>query len=107
MACSSWWSGITASFTCSGCCSFADGIQYVTGCTLGKDNIEKAGWGKLAITLVDKKSERAVRVAYCTVPHCSGAIIPKWRRDWRARTGGVRQGQNGSSSGAMQHAALG
>jgi formylmethanofuran dehydrogenase subunit E len=43
---------------------FADGIQFVTGCTVGKGNIEKAGWGKLAITLVDKKSERSVRVAY-------------------------------------------
>jgi formylmethanofuran dehydrogenase subunit E len=43
---------------------FADGIQYATGCTLGKYNMEKAGWGKLAITLIDKKKERAVRVAY-------------------------------------------
>jgi formylmethanofuran dehydrogenase subunit E len=43
---------------------FADGVQYSTGCTLGKANIEKAGWGKLAITLIDKKKERAVRVSY-------------------------------------------
>lgn len=43
---------------------FADGIQYSTGCTLGKYNIEKAGYGKLAITLIDKKKERAVRVSY-------------------------------------------
>ena len=43
---------------------FADGIQYTTGCTLGKFNIAKAGWGKLAITLIDKKKERAVRVSY-------------------------------------------
>jgi formylmethanofuran dehydrogenase subunit E len=43
---------------------FADGIQYVTGCTLGKDNIAKTGWGKLAITLVDKKKERSARVSY-------------------------------------------
>lgn len=43
---------------------FADGIQYATGCTLGKFNIEKTGWGKLAITLIDKKKERSVRVAY-------------------------------------------
>lgn len=43
---------------------FADGIQYATGCTLGKFNIEKCGWGKLAITLIDKKKERSVRVAY-------------------------------------------
>jgi formylmethanofuran dehydrogenase subunit E len=43
---------------------FADGVQFSTGCTLGKGNIEKAGWGKLAITLIDKKKERAVRVSY-------------------------------------------
>lgn len=43
---------------------FADGVQYSTGCTLGKGNIEKAGWGKLAITLIDKNKEQAVRVSY-------------------------------------------
>ncbi len=43
---------------------FADGVQYATGCTLGKGNIEKAGWGKLALTLIDKKNEKAVRVSY-------------------------------------------
>jgi formylmethanofuran dehydrogenase subunit E len=43
---------------------FADGVQYATGCTLGKANIEKAGWGKLALTLIDKKREKAVRVSY-------------------------------------------
>jgi len=43
---------------------FADGVQYATGCTLGKANIEKAGWGKLALTLIDKKKEKAVRVSY-------------------------------------------
>jgi len=43
---------------------FIDGVQYATGCTLGKGNISKAGWGKLAITLIDKKSEKAIRVTY-------------------------------------------
>ncbi len=43
---------------------FADGVQYVTGCTLGKGNIEKTGWGKLALTLIDKKIEKAVRISY-------------------------------------------
>jgi len=48
---------------------FADGVQYATGCTLGKGNIEKAGWGKLAFTLIDKKKERAVRVSYRPGPY--------------------------------------
>lgn len=43
---------------------FADGVQYATGCSLGKGNIEKAGWGKLALTLIDKKKEKAVRISY-------------------------------------------
>ncbi len=43
---------------------FADGVQYATGCTLGKGNIEKAGWGKLALTLIDKQENRAIRVSY-------------------------------------------
>jgi len=43
---------------------FADGVSYATGCTIGKGNIEKTGWGKLALTLIDKKKEKAVRVSY-------------------------------------------
>jgi formylmethanofuran dehydrogenase subunit E len=31
---------------------------------LGKGNIEKAGWGKLALTLIDKRAEKSVRVSY-------------------------------------------
>jgi formylmethanofuran dehydrogenase subunit E len=48
---------------------FADGVQYITGCTLGKWNIEKAGWGKLAFTLIDKKNQKALRVAYKSGRH--------------------------------------
>jgi formylmethanofuran dehydrogenase subunit E len=47
---------------CSTC--FADGVQVTTGCTFGKGNIEKSGEGKFAVTLVDKGTDRAVRVAY-------------------------------------------
>ena len=43
---------------------FGDGVQFTTGCTFGKGNIEKSGEGKFAVTLVDKASGRAVRVAY-------------------------------------------
>ncbi len=43
---------------------FGDGIQFTTGCTFGKGNIEKSGEGKFAVTLVDKATGRAVRVAY-------------------------------------------
>jgi len=48
---------------------FLDGVSYVTGCTLGKHNLEKAGWGKLALTLIDKQRERSVRVTYWPTHH--------------------------------------
>ena len=43
---------------------FGDGIQFTTGCTFGKGNIEKSREGKFAVTLFDKAAGRAVRVAY-------------------------------------------
>ncbi len=46
---------------CATC--FADGVQVITGCTFGKGNIRKMHYGKWALTLVDKKTSRAVRVA--------------------------------------------
>ena len=48
---------------------FGDGVQYATGCTLGKFNVAKTGWGKLALTLIDKKRQRAVRVSYKPTRH--------------------------------------
>ncbi len=45
---------------CATC--FADGIQVITGCTFGKGNIKKLHYGKWGVTLVDKKTKRAVRV---------------------------------------------
>lgn len=45
----------------SGC--FADGVQYATGCTFGKGNIEKDPLGKFALTLIDAQTKRAVRVS--------------------------------------------
>ncbi len=41
---------------------YADGIQMATGCTFGKGNIQKLGYGKFALTLVDRKTGRSVRV---------------------------------------------
>ncbi|MDH7568754.1 MAG: FmdE family protein [Armatimonadota bacterium] len=45
---------------CATC--FADGVQTITGCTFGKGNIKKLHYGKWGLTLIDKKSGRAVRV---------------------------------------------
>jgi len=45
----------------AGC--FLDGIMTATGCTYGKSNIEKMYWNKMAFTLVDNATDRAVRVS--------------------------------------------
>ena len=42
---------------------FGDGVQVATGCTYGKGNIEKLYYSKNAITLIDVKTMRGVRVA--------------------------------------------
>jgi formylmethanofuran dehydrogenase subunit E len=47
-----------------GAMCFGDGVQYSTGCTFGKNNINKNPLGKLAVTVVDKASDLAVRVSY-------------------------------------------
>jgi len=43
---------------------FGDGVQYTTGCTLGKGNLEKAPYGRLAVTVIERASNRAIRVSY-------------------------------------------
>ncbi len=45
---------------CATC--YADGVQMATGCTFGKGNIQKLGYGKFALTLIDNKTGRSVRV---------------------------------------------
>jgi len=42
---------------------FVDGVQVATGCTYGKENIEKLNYGKNAIVLIDVKRKRSVRVS--------------------------------------------
>ncbi len=46
-----------------GAVCFADGVQLATGCTFGKGLVERTGYGKWALTLVDRSDGRAVRVA--------------------------------------------
>ena len=45
----------------AGC--FLDGIMMATGCTYGKSNIEKLYFNKIAFSLIDYQTERAVRVS--------------------------------------------
>jgi formylmethanofuran dehydrogenase subunit E len=45
----------------AGC--FVDGIMVTTGATFGKSNIRKLNYGKMAFTLIDQRTGRAVRVS--------------------------------------------
>jgi formylmethanofuran dehydrogenase subunit E len=45
----------------AGC--FLDGIMTATGCTYGKSNIQKLYYSKMAFTLIDMKTGKAVRVS--------------------------------------------
>jgi formylmethanofuran dehydrogenase subunit E len=44
----------------AGC--FLDGIMTATGCTYGKSNIEKKYYNKMAFTLIDRETNRGIRV---------------------------------------------
>lgn len=43
----------------AGC--FVDGLMTITGCTYGKSNINKTYYGKMAFTLIDTQTQKAVR----------------------------------------------
>ena len=45
----------------AGC--FLDGLMTATGCTYGKSNIQKLYYNKMAFTLIDQQTGRAVRVS--------------------------------------------
>ena len=51
----------TGSGHAAGC--FLDGVMTATGCTYGKSNIKKLYYSKMAFTLIDAKTGRAVRVS--------------------------------------------
>lgn len=51
-----------------------DGVQYATGCTPGKGNMDKTPYGKLAVTVIERATNRTVRVPgdkHVCIP-CSG-----------------------------------
>jgi len=44
---------------------FADGIEAATGCSVGHRTMRIEDYGKIAVTFVDTRTERAVRIAPC------------------------------------------
>lgn len=63
---------------------FADGIQVITCCTYGKGNLRDLSYGKFALTLADRTSGRAVRVALRPGMHGRMKETPHFR-EFRAR----------------------
>ncbi len=72
---------------CATC--WADGVQVATGCTLGKGNIKKLHYGKWGLTLIDKKTQRAVRV----VPKAAAMQKSKQSKFMEMRKSGVPASQ--------------
>jgi formylmethanofuran dehydrogenase subunit E len=72
---------------CATC--FADGVQVATGCTYGKGNIKRLGYGKWGLTLIDKKTKRAVRV----VPKTEAMMKSKQSKFMEMRKSGTPASQ--------------
>jgi formylmethanofuran dehydrogenase subunit E len=76
---------------------FLDGVQWITGCTIGKGNLQLAPLGKFALTLVQMESRRAVRVAFRAefleefLRWPPVAAKAEGRRDYRPEPGEVPQ----------------
>ena len=55
----------------------ADAVQVITGCTFGKGNFIYKDYGKMALTLLDRKTGKGVRI--CTRQRPAGAEGPDAR----------------------------
>jgi formylmethanofuran dehydrogenase subunit E len=65
---------------------FADGVEVVTGATIGQRTLRLEDYGKIAATFVDARSERAVRLApAANVRAIAGEICPEERRAYFAQ----------------------
>lgn len=67
---------------CAHC--FADGVQMITGCTFGKGNIRKAGYGKFGLTLTEQATGRSVRVVPRAEAQLAGRRTPYFQ-EFRVR----------------------
>ena len=72
---------------CATC--WADGVQVATGCTLGKGNIRKLNYGKWGLTLIDKKTQRSVRV----VPRTEAMMKNKQSKFMELQSSGIPASQ--------------
>ncbi|GAB4414986.1 MAG: FmdE family protein [Anaerolineae bacterium] len=64
----------------------ADGVAVATGCTVGHRTLRVIDFGKVAVTLVDTQTERAVRIA--PSPHSRTRALdyaPDARSRWHAQ----------------------
>lgn len=70
---------------------FSDGVEVVTGATMGHRTLRLEDYGKMAATFIDVKSERAVRVApSLDVRERAYAYAPGERRHYFAQLTGYQ-----------------
>ena len=70
---------------------FSDGVEVVTGATMGHRTLRLEDYGKMAATFIDVKSERAVRVApTLDVRERAYAYAPGERRHYFAQLTGYQ-----------------
>ena len=67
---------------CAHC--FAEGVQMITGCTFGKGNIRKAGFGKFGLILTEQATGRSVRVVPRPEAQLASRQTPYFQ-EWRVR----------------------
>jgi formylmethanofuran dehydrogenase subunit E len=71
---------------------YADGISIATGCWLGHRTLRLEDFGKIAATLIDTKTERAVRIAPCaSVRSLAKEYAPEARNKWQAQLLGYQR----------------
>ncbi len=70
---------------------FADGVEVVTGCTVGHRTLRVEDYGKIAATFVDTKTGRAVRIApRLDVRQRAYAYVPDEKRHYFAQLRGYQ-----------------
>jgi formylmethanofuran dehydrogenase subunit E len=71
---------------------FADGVSAATGCWLGRRTMRLIDYGKVAATLVDTHTDRAVRIAPSHLARSSAAAYaPEAESRWHAQLLGYQR----------------
>jgi formylmethanofuran dehydrogenase subunit E len=71
---------------------FVDGVSAATGCTVGHRTLRLEDYGKVAVTFVDTRAERALRVWPCSDARTAApTVAPEARNRWEAQLLGYQR----------------